>query len=408
MFKLGMSTIDSWSDLNLGECFAIDSGSAPGQLRHDQGKFSLVGANGEIGRCRLSNFGPGYIIGRVGTAGAVNRITESIWASDNTLTLAPHENCDDDFAYYLLQFADLKKLTTTTAQPLITQSNLAAMRVQLPLLSEQRTIASVLGHLDTSIYQTKAIIEKLMQVKQGLLHDLLTRGIGANGELRPLQSRAPHLYKDSPLGWLPKEWDVKFGREVCNSIGVGIVIKPTQYYRDSGIPVFRSANVREHGLTMQSLVFMSPADHQRQSNSAVRPGDVLTVRTGYPGTSCVVDEQIVEANCVDIIISRPSTVIAADFWCMWINSSFGKEQVLRVQGGLAQQHFNVGELAAMVVATPPMEEQLKIVAGLAAINTQMRSEQSSIAALTELRAGLMDDLLTGRVRVTPLLDTICA
>ena len=74
-------------------------------------------------------------------------------------------------------------------------------------------IAAVLDTLDTAIHETEAIIAKLKAVKQGLLHDLLTRGIDANGELRPPQAEAPHLYKESPLGWIPKEWDARSQRQ---------------------------------------------------------------------------------------------------------------------------------------------------------------------------------------------------
>jgi hypothetical protein len=70
---------------------------------------------------------------------------------------------------------------------------------------------SVLDTLDTAIHETEAIIAKLKAVKQGLLHDLLTRGIAANGELRPPQAEAPHLYKASPLGWIPKEDEPTLG-----------------------------------------------------------------------------------------------------------------------------------------------------------------------------------------------------
>ena len=73
-------------------------------------------------------------------------------------------------------------------------------------IEEQRAIAALRATLDTTLRQTEAIIEKLKQIKQGLLHDLLKRGIDANGELRPPQSQAPHLYKDSPLGWIPRDW----------------------------------------------------------------------------------------------------------------------------------------------------------------------------------------------------------
>jgi type I restriction enzyme S subunit len=268
---------------------------------------------------------------------------------------------------------------------------------------EQQQISVVLDTLDATIRHTEAVIEKLKLVKQGLLHDLLTRGIDANGELRPPQSQAPHLYKESPLGWMPREWEIKKGRDVCKEIVVGIVVRPSQYYRASGVPILRSANVREQGLTLDDVVFMDSRDHQRQQKSAVHPGDVLTVRTGYPGTSCVVDDHVTEANCVDIIISRPSTGTNPRFWAMWINSSFGKEQVLRVQGGLAQQHFNVGELAAMWVAMPESNEQRAIVERVEAMNARLLAEERLVALSKGVKSGLMDDLLTGRVRVTPLL-----
>lgn len=75
-------------------------------------------------------------------------------------------------------------------------------------IEEQQAIGEILDTLDTAIHETEAIIAKLKAVKQGLLHDLLTRGIAANGELRPPQAEAPHLYQQSPLGWIPKEWEV--------------------------------------------------------------------------------------------------------------------------------------------------------------------------------------------------------
>src|SRR5690606_28997388 len=88
-------------------------------------------------------------------------------------------------------------------------------------LAEQRAIAQILDTLDTAIRETEALIGKLKAVKQGLLHDLLTRGIDANGELRPPQSEAPQLYKESPLGWIPRGWEVVEVGEVLLGIDAG-------------------------------------------------------------------------------------------------------------------------------------------------------------------------------------------
>jgi type I restriction enzyme S subunit len=72
---------------------------------------------------------------------------------------------------------------------------------------QQRRIAEILGTVDEVIEQTEALIAKQQQVKAGLMHDLFTRGVTATGTLRPPPAEAPHLYQDSPLGPIPKEWD---------------------------------------------------------------------------------------------------------------------------------------------------------------------------------------------------------
>ena len=97
----------------------------------------------------------------------------------------------------------------------LNKAKMAEMTVLLPAPAEQATIALVLDTLDTAIRQTEVIIEKLKLVKQGLLHDLLTRGIDDNGELRPPQSEAPHLYKESVLGWIPRDWLLVRVDEAC-------------------------------------------------------------------------------------------------------------------------------------------------------------------------------------------------
>ncbi|MDO8312468.1 MAG: restriction endonuclease subunit S, partial [Sideroxyarcus sp.] len=103
----------------------------------------------------------------------------------------------------------------------ISRSNLAKLPIPKPLMVDQTKIAKILDTIDTSICETEAIIAKLKSIKQGLLHDLLTRGIAANGELRPPKSEAPQLYKDSPLGWIPKEWVVAKLESLLTEIGQG-------------------------------------------------------------------------------------------------------------------------------------------------------------------------------------------
>ena len=160
-------------------------------------------------------------------------------------------------------------------------------------------------------------------------------------------------YKQTEVGVIPEDWATRPCSALGDLITVGIVVRPTQYYTKQGVPALRSANIREDGIDESDMVFISEKANALLSKSQVRTGDVLTVRTGYPGTSAVVSPNFAGSNCIDILITRPSKAIDSKFLSAWINSSFGKYQVLRNQGGLAQQHFNVGDLRNLVVALPP-------------------------------------------------------
>ena len=206
-------------------------------------------------------------------------------------------------------------------------------------------------------------------------------------------------YKKTDVGVIPEEWDTSPCSAVSERIMVGIVIRPTQYYVRYGVPAFRSANIREDGINDLDLVFISEASNSILSKSQTRTGDVLTVRTGYPGTSAVVYSQHAGCNCIDILITRPSVMVCPEWLAIWINSPFGKEQVLRNQGGLAQKHFNVGDLRNLVVALPPLPEQRVIATALTDVDALLVGLDRLIAKKRDLKQAAMQQLLTGKTRL---------
>ena len=280
----------------------------------------------------------------------------------------------------------------------VRRTDLLKYKIPTPPPPEQRRIAEILDTIDEAIQKTEALISKLKVMKQGLFHDLFTRGLDENGKLRDPKAH-PEQFKDSSFGRIPEEWKIKQCQAVCKGIGAGIVIKPAQYYQSSGIPVFRSANIQESGIYPEDLVYMSEQSNRLLAKSQIHTGDVLTVRTGYPGTSCFVPSEFDGANCVDLLISRPAPIILPEFLSLWINSSFGKGQVLRMQGGLAQQHFNVGELEKLLVPIPILREQSGIVKNVEAHDTRIRTEEQYRDKLKLQKKGLMHDLLTGKAGV---------
>lgn len=183
------------------------------------------------------------------------------------------------------------------------------------------------------------------------------------------------------MGWIPRDWILPRCADLCSRICVGIVIQPTQYYVEEGVPAFRSANVREDGIDPNNFVFIAHEANRLLAKSQLKSGDIVSVRTGYPGTSAVVPHEYQGANCIDILISTPGEKVRSDYLCDWINSSFGKGQVLRLQGGMAQQHFNVREMRELLVALPDLDEQGRIRKMISSVAEKLAIEQARVAKL---------------------------
>ena len=260
--------------------------------------------------------------------------------------------------------------------------------VKIPPLPEQKKIAAILSSVDNAIQATQAVIDQTRRVKQGLMQQLLTRGIGHT------------RFKQTEIGEIPEEWCIKTAKEVCSKISVGIVVKPTQYYESNGIKCFRSANVREGYIKDQDWVYISEEANNLNAKSKLQSADVLIVRTGYPGTSCVVPQEYEGTNCIDILFARPKVeIILSHYLSCFINSSLGKKQVLYGQGGLAQKHFNVNALNQMKIVLPSIYEQKKITTILTNMDNVLNIELDKMVQIQKIKRGLMQDLLTGRVRV---------
>lgn len=293
---------------------------------------------------------------------------------------------------------ELVRRSNSTAQAGLYLGELAQTRVPVYPLPEQVAIADILDTLDAAIRQTEAIIEKLKLVKQGLLHDLLTRGIDDNGELRPPQSEAPHLYKQSALGWIPSAWCVRVIAEVGQAITGSTPPSSVPGVWGAGIPFVTPAEVIE-GQPIESAE-RSVCDRGLAYVRLLPPGSTLVVcigstigRVGTSGVEACTNQQI---NAL-----VPGAIMASEFAHVAVRMHVGQ---LRAMAGLqAVPIVNKASFETMRIPVPPRAEQLEISERLRAATDRISQEESAAVKLGKAKAGLMDDLLTGRVRVTPLL-----
>jgi type I restriction enzyme S subunit len=280
------------------------------------------------------------------------------------------------------------------------------LTVDYPPVVEQRSIAQVLDTLDTTIRQTQALIAKLKLVKQGLLHDLLTRGIAANGELRPPQSEAPHLYKASPLGWVPCEWSVSSVATVFD-VTSGLTLGPHRTPHHRQRKYLRVANVQRYRIDLTDVAELDATDAEMKSKQLL-PGDLLVVE-GHASTDeigrCAMADDAVRGYTFQNHLFRLRAVNMDETFALhWMNSDFVRAY-WRVEAATSSglNTINRTKLDRLSVAVPPLTEQKEIVVIVKGAERRLELEQQQLAKLMAQKSGLMDDLLTGRVRVTPLL-----
>jgi len=202
---------------------------------------------------------------------------------------------------------------------------------------------------------------------------------------------------------IPEDWTLEEANGLCSQISVGIVVRPAQYYVEegSGVRTFRSANVGEGFVKDRDWIYISAEGHRLNQKSALKSGDVLVVRTGYPGTACVVSDEFSGSNCIDIIFARPiNDRITSGFLCLFTNSEYGKKQVLDGQGGMAQQHFNVGAFKELLIPLPPLIEQRRIARFLDGWDVAIETREKLVAAKQRRLDWIRLRVLTGASRLS--------
>ena len=192
--------------------------------------------------------------------------------------------------------------------------------------------------------------------------------------------------------------ETEFKRWRCITIGeiadvrVGVVIKPTQYYTDDGIPAFRSLNIGKMEVKNTDWIYFTEEGHKKNQKSVIRKNDVLVVRSGAPGTACVATEQYDGYNAVDIIIARPDNDrINSVFLAAFTNMPHGIMQIRKQTGGAAQQHFNVGSYKAMKIILPPLELQNEFAAFIEQLDKSKVTIRKSIEKLETTYRALLQE-----------------
>ncbi len=378
--------MSEWREVRLNEFIKVSSGEGLPDSKMKPGQFPVYGGNGITGFHNHFLFDESrLIIGRVGAlCGNVHITQVKSWITDNALVVSfLNSNQDSKFWYYVLSNLNLRDYAFQSAQPVITGGIIEKIRLKIPTeKSSQQKIAHILTTCDSVISQTQSAIAKYKAIKQGLLHDLFTRGLDANGRLRPRHEEAPELYKTSELGMIPKEWEVKRLGEISTmKSGEGITSK---FIADSGeFPVFGGNGLRG---------FTTTYTHEGDFVLIGRQGALCGNITRVSGNFFASEHAVVVTVNKDINVD-------------WLSQKLDYMNLNQYSEASAQPGLAVAKILRLFITKPHHNEQKEIGNRLLALDNKMNAEETLLQKYQSIKRGLMGDLLGGEKSLEMVLLT---
>lgn len=346
--------------------------------------------------------------GTLGRLGFWKGDLEAAFDGHITVLRFPEEHCSL-FFYHLLNTDSCRSIiegectSGSTNQVELVREQLRRMVLKHPLHKDmQSTIAELLSLVDRGIEETEALLAKQQRIKTGLMHDLLTRGLDDKGRLR---DPSTHQFKPSQYGPIPEDWDVSPASGLCEAV---IDCKNrTPPSTLSGHPVIRTPNVRNGRFVYEDLAFTDNESYEVWvSRGKPRVGDVVITREAPYGEACQIPAEI-PAACLGqrMMMYQPNPMkLRGDYLVYAIYSQAVQSRLLELAGGSTVGHIRVGDIRSLPLPHPRSTvEQGDICDALNSLSSIDTETMASLRKLTKLKAGLMRDLLTGCVSVTPLL-----
>jgi type I restriction enzyme S subunit len=293
--------------------------------------------------------------------------------------------------------AQLRALETGSSYPAVNESDVRRLQFFTPEPEERKRIAAVLDTADEAIAKTQAVIAKLKQVRAGLLHDLLTRGLDKHGQLRDPIAH-PEQFQDSPLGWLPLGWTALALEQITEpSAPICYGIVQVFDFVSDGVPVLAIRDILGDYVT--GVHKTAPSIDASYTRSRVRSGDVLISIKGTIARIGLVPEHYRGNISRDLARIRPTGWVVSEFLVHLLRSPLGQRTLELAQVGTTRAELSIAPLKRLCFAFPPTPEQQQIAQILDRDDTLISTHEVELTKLSCMKSGLMTDLLTGRVRV---------
>ena len=403
------------------KCFVKGGGYEPSGLKYFDGYFTgadqifegdilfsitdLTRAGDIVGSpLRVPSFGEGRIV----------------LASMDCIKITPIDGlCDKDFLYHRMMLSDIRRQMVaysagSTVLHLDTKK-VPKITIHIPKkVSDQKAIADLLDITDRTIAHTEALIGKYQQIKAGLVHDLFTRGIGADSRLRPPREQAPELYQESAIGWIPKEWGASRLKDILKDSGGYIQTGPfgsqlhAHEYTFEGVPFVMPQNINNGKIDEADIARIVETRAQSLYRHRLKIGDIIIARRGELSRAAAITELeqgwVCGSGC--FLLRLGGSNLDARFFSLMYRHALVQRQVAGLAVGSTMPSLNNEIMGKLVFPCMSKTEQTAITDRVELAEAKITTLELELAKLRKQKSGLMQDLLTGKVPVNVDLEEV--
>lgn len=296
----------------------------------------------------------------------------------------------DFYFHYMQSESFINRLNNSlvgTDQPYIKTSEFENLKFVVPTLEEQEKIASILSTVDEQINNVEALIKKNKELKKGLMQTLLTKGIGHT------------KFKKTEIGEIPEEWEVKRVGDITEiKTGGTPSTKCEEYWKDGRIPWMVSGDVNK-GI-INSVDGRITESGMNNSAAKLLPKDtVMIALNGQGKTKGTVAYLNIEVTCNQSLAGFLPKEEKFYSKYLFYNLQNRYSEIRGLTGDGARNGLNLGILRDILIPLPSIEEQRRTASILSQIDEKIEEYENKKQKLEEIKKGLMQQLLTGKLRV---------
>lgn len=403
---MSKSAPEDWSVTTIGKsCHILDSKRVPLNSQERalrKGDYPYYGANGVQGYIDDYIFeGEHVLLAEDGgyfdewqSRPISYLVSGKFWVNNHAHILKARDSHETRYIHYSLVHKNILEHINGGTRSKLNQADMREIQILAPPLPEQQKIAAILSSVDDVIEKTRAQIDKLKDLKTGMMQELLTKGIGHAA------------FKDSPVGRIPASWKVMALNKLA-SIKHGYAFEG-EYFRSTPTPnlLLTPGNFNKDG-----RLYFGPKtkyyDGPVPDGFVLVNGDVLVVMTDLTKEMTILGNTIILKSESTVLHNQrigkveilDNELISPEFLSFVMNSDHVKNHVKDTATGTTVRHTSPTKILEPLIPVPSIQEQKEIMGVFAALECRLARTESKLSVDERVKKALMQDLLTGKVRV---------